>query len=49
MTCYNVGSAAGLEQGFPLGEKVKWGIAFRGMLHKSALVSDISRLKLGDV
>jgi hypothetical protein len=33
-----------------LDEKLKTGgIGFRGTLHKSALVSDISRLKLGDV
>jgi len=31
-----------------LDEKVKWGVGFRGTLHESALMSDISRLKLGN-
>ena len=31
-----------------LDERTKWGVGFRGTLHKSALMSDISRLKLGN-
>ena len=31
-----------------LDEKIKWGVGFRGRLHESALMSDISRLELGN-
>jgi len=31
-----------------LDEKVKWGIGFRGTLHSSSLVADISKLTLGN-
>ena len=31
-----------------LDEKVKWGVGFRGTLHSSSLVADISKLTLGN-
>lgn len=31
-----------------LDERVKWGITFRGEVRKSALMSDISQLKVGN-
>jgi hypothetical protein len=31
-----------------LDEKIKWGVGFRGTLHKSLLVEDLARVKLGN-